>query len=217
MNNVLTFECGPVATNCYLVGDDATKRALLIDAPKDCISPVMETLTARGWQLTEILLTHTHWDHTADCFELQTRTGANVIVHEADVYRLIEPMNHTVWPLPFTIPAVSDFETLSGGRGRLHVLRGAGTLDWFHTPGHTEGGVCFLDGPRDVVYVGDTLFAGSIGRTDLPGGDMDTLCHSIREALFLLPELTTVFPGHGPTTTIGVEKMTNPFVGLHTS
>lgn len=217
MNNILSFECGPVATNCYLVGDEVTKRAFLVDAPKDCALLVLDALANRGWKLTEILLTHTHWDHTADCHEIQSATGAKVVVHQADVYRLTEPMSHTIWPLPFVIPAVNEFETMSGISGVLDVLGGTESINWIHTPGHTEGGVCFVDEPRHVVYAGDTLFAGSIGRTDLPGGDMTTLCNSIHDALFCLPDQTTVFPGHGPTTTIGVEKKTNPFVGQHAS
>ncbi|MBM4179168.1 MAG: MBL fold metallo-hydrolase [Ignavibacteria bacterium] len=214
MYSILAFECGPVATNCYLVGDTDAKLAFLVDAPKESLSIVLDTLASRGWKLTEILLTHTHWDHTADCHELQLATGARVVVHAEDVYRLTDPMKHTIWPLPFTIQAVTDFETISGTEGHLHVLGEAGKIKWVHTPGHTEGGVCFIDELHSVVYAGDTLFAGSIGRTDLPGGDMKTLCDSIHQVLFCLPDPTTVFPGHGPITTIGDEKISNPFVGL---
>lgn len=217
MFSIISFECGPVATNCYLVASEISKRAFLVDAPKDSLDAVSKALAVKGWTLTDILLTHTHWDHTADCFELQTRTGARVVVHKDDVYRLTDPMMHTIWPLPFTIPAVESFETVEGSAGTLSILADTAHITWVHTPGHTEGGICFLDTSAGIAYVGDTLFAGSIGRTDLPGGDMDTLCRSIREALFCLPEQTTVLPGHGPTTTIGVEKLTNPFVGLHTS
>jgi glyoxylase-like metal-dependent hydrolase (beta-lactamase superfamily II) len=126
-------------------------------------------------------------------------------------------MAHTIWPLPFVIPAVHEFEAINGSSGSLSILRKTATLDWVHTPGHTEGGICLLDRPRQVAYVGDTLFAGSIGRTDLPGGDMETLCASIKQELFCLPDATAVLPGHGPTTTIGSEKLMNPFVGVHTS
>lgn len=217
MNKILSFECGPVATNCYLVGDESTGLAFLIDAPKDCLQPVSSSLQEHGWKLSDILLTHTHWDHTADCFELQAATGARVVVHEADVYRLTDPMAHTIWPLPFTIPAVETFESISGAGGSLPVFEGTATLRWVHTPGHTEGGICLLDETHQKAYVGDTLFAGSIGRTDLPGGNMDELCRSIKEQLFCLTDSYTVFPGHGPVTTIGAERFMNPFVGLHAS
>jgi glyoxylase-like metal-dependent hydrolase (beta-lactamase superfamily II) len=217
MNKILTFECGPVATNCYLVGSDETSLAFLIDAPKDCIAPVLAALELNGWTLVDILLTHTHWDHTADCAHLQSRTGARVVVHIDDVYRLTDPMTHTIWPLPFTIPPVTVFETLTGTGGTLEILNGTASIVWVHTPGHTEGGVCFLDERQHRAYVGDTLFAGSIGRADLPGGDMETLCTSIKQELFCLPDEVIVYPGHGPVTTIGDEKQFNPFVGLHAS
>lgn len=217
MFNVLTFECGPVATNCYLVGDDVSGLAFLVDAPKDSLRCVTEALTERGWKLSDILLTHTHWDHTADCLELQRTSDARVVVHVADVYRLTDPMAHTIWPLPFTIPAVQTFETIEGLSGMLTILAGTATIAWVHTPGHTEGGICFLDTTNELAYVGDTLFAGSIGRTDLPGGNMEELCQSIKEQLFCFADTYTIFPGHGPTSTIGAERLMNPFVGLNAS
>jgi glyoxylase-like metal-dependent hydrolase (beta-lactamase superfamily II) len=109
------------------------------------------------------------------------------------------------------------FETLTGTGGTLEILNGTASIVWVHTPGHTEGGVCFLDERQHRAYVGDTLFAGSIGRADLPGGDMETLCTSIKQELFCLPDEVIVYPGHGPVTTIGDEKQFNPFVGLHAS
>jgi glyoxylase-like metal-dependent hydrolase (beta-lactamase superfamily II) len=217
MNTIVTFECGPLATNCYLVGDDSSKLAFVVDAPKDSYALVLSALAERGWTLTDILLTHTHWDHTADCHELQVSTAARVVVHIDDVYRLTDPMTHTIWPPSFSIPAVHEFEAINGSSGSLSILHNTATIDWVHTPGHTEGSICLLDRPRQVAYVGDTLFAGSIGRADLPGGDMETLCTSIKQELFCLPDEVIVYPGHGPVTTIGDEKQFNPFVGLHAS
>lgn len=214
MNKILSFECGPVATNCYLVGNDATGVAVLIDAPKDCLLPVTKALEEHSWTLTDILLTHTHWDHTADCYDLQKCCGARVFVHELDVYRLKDPMAFTtIMSLSFEIPPVHDFIPVGGPSGSLVIGNGNHTIEWVHTPGHTEGGICFLDRPRGVAFVGDTLFAGSIGRTDLPGGDMDTLCASIRDVLFPLDGETIALPGHGPSTTIEFERLHNPFVG----
>lgn len=217
MNTILTFECGPFATNCYLVGDDVSGLAFLVDTPKDSLRCVTQALAERGWTLTDILLTHTHWDHTADCFELQSATAARVYVHDADVYRLIDPEGTLTWPIPFPMHPVTTFESLTGSGGTLQVRSGTTMLEWVHTPGHTEGGVCFIMETATLTFVGDTLFAGSIGRTDLPGGNMEDLCRSIKQCLFCLPDDYAALPGHGPETTIGAERLSNPFVGLHVS
>lgn len=204
------FECGPVATNCYLVGNPTSKMAYLIDAPYGAWEPVMSTLEREGWALTDILLTHTHWDHTADCAKLQRATQARVTVHEADLYRLTDPMAHTVWPLPFEIEPVLNATLLTNAHDAV-VLSDGTRLEVLHTPGHTEGGICFVDRDTNRVFVGDTIFNGSVGRTDLPGGDMEILIQSIRTSLFPLPAEMVAWPGHGPETTIGQEKVSNPF------
>ncbi|MEY3385626.1 MAG: hypothetical protein RIR53_437 [Bacteroidota bacterium] len=206
------FECGPVATNCYLVGDPATSTAYLVDAPYGAHEPVMRTLREQEWRLTDILLTHTHWDHTADCARIKRETGARVTVHVADLYRLTDPMAHTIWPLPFVIDPVLDAVTIDSTASHVGLASG-GQLDVLHTPGHTEGGICFVDEPNARVFVGDTLFHQSVGRTDLPGGDMETLIESIRTELFKLPDSYVAWPGHGPQTTIGLERTSNPFAG----
>lgn len=206
-----SFECGPAATNCYLLTNG--NSALLIDAPKGCLEPVMETLRGKGLALTDILLTHTHWDHTADCEPLRRLTEARVVVHQADRYRLVDPMGHTIWPLPFEILPVLDVEEITGESGTVQVFGGQAHIRFIHTPGHTEGGVCFIVELEGAAYVGDTLFASSVGRVDLPGGDADTLVSSIRDRLFTLPGTTVIYPGHGPASTIDRERKHNPFVG----
>ncbi|MCO6466070.1 MAG: MBL fold metallo-hydrolase [Bradyrhizobiaceae bacterium] len=209
MVSVQRFECGPVATNAYLVVNTAIHLAFVVDVPKDSASIIIDAAQAAGCKLTDIILTHSHWDHTADCSELVARTGARVSIHSQDAYRLLEPMRHTVWPLPFTIHAVvpdilleHNTEITAAGV-RLRVL---------HTPGHTEGGVCLVDALHERVFVGDTLFAGSVGRTDLPGGNMEVLMDSIHKHLLTLPDQYNVFPGHGLETTIAMERSTNPFL-----
>jgi hydroxyacylglutathione hydrolase len=145
-----------------------------------------------------------------DCAELVRRTGARVSVHPADAYRLLDPMEHTLWPLPFTIEPLVPDRLLEDGQ----TIEPAGVmLSVLHTPGHTEGGLCFVDHEQRRVYAGDTLFAGSVGRTDLPGGDMDILVRSITKKLFELEDDYEVYSGHGPMTTIGRERRSNPFVG----
>lgn len=205
------YESGPVATFAYLVLDDATQDALIIDAPFGSSEVIAAEAQREGVKPSALVLTHTHWDHTGEAAELRRiYPDMQVYVHRDDEYRLIDPMKHTVWPLPFDIEPVradhylKDGDTLSIGSLSFAVI---------HTPGHTEGGICLLSLERGVVFVGDTLFAGSVGRTDLPGGDWETLKGSITSRLMKLPDTIEVYPGHGPTTTIGRERATNPFVG----
>jgi len=197
----------------YLVCDPEIGSAYVIDAPYDCTTQVLDTASTHGCSVRDILLTHTHWDHTADCARLKEATGANVFVHCDDLYRLTDPTKHTIWPLPFVIESVENAKELSGISGIVKLSGGMPPLRFIHTPGHTEGGVCFIDDVHRRVFVGDTLFRGSVGRVDLPGGDMKTLTESIRTKLFALDDDFEVCPGHGPTTTIARERSTNPFVG----
>ncbi|RPI67170.1 MAG: MBL fold metallo-hydrolase [Ignavibacteriae bacterium] len=211
MISVQAFECGPVATMVYLVCNPALGEAFCIDAPPDSSALVLAAAETAGCRITHLLLTHTHWDHTADAAELVRQTGAQVYVHAHDAYRLIDPMRHTIWPLPFTIEPVIPNRYVE--HGERFTVAGV-ELEVIHTPGHTEGGVCFVDHAHRRVFVGDTLFYGSVGRTDLPGGDMQILTTSIKERLFTLPETYSAYPGHGPVTTIGEERRANPFVGI---
>ena len=210
MINVDAFECGPVATMTYLVSNTETGTAFLVDTPPESKNVVLAVCRDKGVKITDILLTHTHWDHTADCAAFVAETGASVTVHADDAYRLDNPMDHTIWPLPFTIESVVPDRLVEHG----DTLLVCGVdLKVLHTPGHTEGGICFLDAAHKRIFAGDTLFNGSVGRSDLPGGDMDTLLNGIRTRLFVLDDDLTVFPGHGPPTTIGKERSSNPFVG----
>lgn len=203
------FECGPVATNGYLLVNPDLAQAVVVDVPYEAAQVFLERAAQLGVTITDILLTHTHWDHTADAAVLVQKTGATVWVHADDVYRLVQPMEHTVWPLPFTIDPVQPDQLVDDGS----TITVAGiSLDVIHTPGHTEGGVCFIDHAMKRVYVGDTLFQGSIGRTDLPGGDFDVLMHSIQTKLYALPADYVAYPGHGGLTSIGEEMQSNPFV-----
>lgn len=210
MTTLDAFECGPVATMTYLVANESAGTAFVIDAPSESVDVLLAVCADKEVRITDILLTHTHWDHTADCATLVEKTGAAVTVHADDAYRLDKPMDHTIWPLPFTIESVTpDHIVAHGDRIKVSGLE----LEVLHTPGHTEGGICFLDEENERVFAGDTLFNGSIGRSDLPGGDMEALVESIRTRLFALGNEITVFPGHGPPTTIGNERRSNPFVG----
>jgi glyoxylase-like metal-dependent hydrolase (beta-lactamase superfamily II) len=203
------LECGPVATNAWVVSNTSTHLGFVVDAPPQSLQRILTTLELRGCKLTDVLLTHSHWDHTVDCAALARITGARVSVHADDVYRLLEPNRHTVWPLPFHIDAVTPNTVFTED---VRITAAGIGLNVTHTPGHTEGGVCFVDEVNRWVFVGDTLFSGSIGRTDLPGGNMEVLLDSIRTSLLSLPDDFVVYPGHGPQTTIADERATNPFL-----
>lgn len=205
------YESGPVATFGYLVIDDATRDAVIIDAPFGASEQMALDAQREGVTPSALLLTHTHWDHVGDAAELRRRfPGMLVYVHRDDEYRLVDPMKHTVWPLPFEVEAVTSDRYLAHGD---RFTLGGITLAVLHTPGHTEGGVCLYSEEHKAIFVGDTLFAGSVGRTDLPGGDWNALRESIASRLLTLPDDIAVYAGHGPTTTIGIERETNPFIG----
>lgn len=211
MKNLTIFplEAGPVATFGYLLCDTDSKTACVIDVPYDSAEAFAAEAQKQGCDITTILLTHSHWDHTADIGKLRSIVRADVYVHQADEYRMIEPMKHTLWQLPFEIQPVNDSKFLE----HHQVMELCGwNFEVVHTPGHTEGGVCFLDKEKKIGFVGDTLFAGSVGRTDLPGGNFEELRNSIQRELLILPDEFVVFPGHGPHTTIGQERRTNPFL-----
>lgn len=206
---VISCESGPVATNSFLVFDKNTGEAVIIDAPLGITEYYNRMITENNLNLTGILLTHTHWDHVADCNKLSKQYNVSVFAHNDDIYRLKEPMKHTVFQLPFEIEAVenpkelNDNDTLDFGGIKFLVI---------HTPGHTEGGVCFLNFENKLIFTGDTIFNESIGRVDLPGGSMELLLNSIRTKIMTLPDDFVIYSGHGPSTTIGREKMFNPFL-----
>lgn len=205
------FEAGPVATYGYLVVSEETNDGAIIDAPLDSADAIAEAAANAGVTPGALILTHTHWDHTGDAAELKRRFPEMLIyVHQNDEYRLIEPMKHTVWNLPFTIEGIHADRYLHHGDT---ITVGGICFQVIHTPGHTEGGICLYDATHKTLFAGDTLFAGSVGRTDLPGGAWETLVASINDRLLTLPDDTRVYPGHGPATTIGEERQSNPFVG----
>jgi len=200
-----TVVVGPLQVNCYVVGCETTGEAIVID-PGDEAEWVAEVVRHRGWTVRRIVNTHAHFDHLGGVRELKELTGAPFALHEAEL-PLVQSFVRQALFFGFRVgdpPEVDDFlaegDEVAFGEVRLKVL---------HTPGHSPGGISLVgDG---VVFVGDELFAGSIGRTDLPGGDYETLINSVRTKLFTLEDDTIVYPGHGPATTIGRERRYNPF------
>ena len=203
---VETYEVGPLENNTYLVVDDAGREAVLVDP-----SMGSETLAARirelGVRLTAVVNTHGHFDHIFHNALFAEEFGAPVLLHEGDLELLRGVESHAAL---FGFRARKGPEPSAFLRPGQTLAVGSGTLRVIHTPGHSPGGVCLVG--EGFVLAGDTLFAQSIGRTDLPGGDFDTLVRSIRRELYTLPDATEVLPGHGPSTLIGYEKRHNPFV-----
>ncbi|MFM8437577.1 MAG: MBL fold metallo-hydrolase [Candidatus Kapaibacterium sp.] len=200
---------GPVDTNAYLIIDEESGIAVAVDTPMGSAAWFIEEARRHDVSIAEIWLTHSHWDHTADCEELRIASGACVRMHVDDEYRLLAPNDHVLFPLPYRFtPSRADFHVHHGD------IVSAGTSPWQvrHVPGHTEGSVCFIHHDERVAIVGDTLFNGSIGRTDLPGGDHRTLIESITRELLTLADDYVVLAGHMGPTTIGDERTGNPFL-----
>jgi len=200
------FVAGHMQANCYIIGCPETGEAAVVDPGGDA-DRILARLKARGLRLRYIILTHGHVDHIAALGEVRDATGAEVLIHAADADMLTDPTRNLSFfmgrRLRFS-PAerlLADGDTIEVGTVRLEVV---------HTPGHTPGGICLKT--DDLVITGDTLFAGSVGRSDFPGGNHRQLIRSIKERLLCLPGHTRVYPGHGPETTIGEEKRYNPFL-----
>ena len=203
-----TFPVGPLECNCTILGDEETREAIVID-PGDEIDRIARRLSALGLKLKQILITHAHIDHVGGALKLKRLTGAPILLNENDLPLLAMMDEQAAW-LGVDTPEVAPPDvSLADGLivGLEHY-----PAQVLHTPGHTQGSVCLHFVPLNMVFAGDTLFAGSIGRTDLPGGDSNQILDSIHTRLLALPDETKVLPGHGPLTTIGVERRRNPFL-----
>ncbi|MDE3149231.1 MAG: MBL fold metallo-hydrolase [Acidobacteriota bacterium] len=205
-----TFAVGPLACNCTVLGDEEAGEAIVID-PGDEVGRIHRLLTQHGLKLKQILVTHAHIDHVGGALKLKRLTGAPIFFNENDLPQLKLMAAQAAWLGVSTPETAPPDEALADG---LRVGLERYPAQVMHTPGHTQGSVCLHFVPLNLVVAGDTLFAGSIGRTDLPGGDFHQIMDSIHSRLLLLPDETKVLPGHGPATTIGEERQSNPFLRL---
>src|SRR6266481_1007041 len=199
---------GPLHCNCSVIGDESTREAMVID-PGDEIGDLLALIRKHNLQVKQIVITHAHIDHVGGAMKLRAATGAPILLNQSD-YALLKMLDVQAAWIGVAAPgkveidhSVSTGETVSAGSHSASVL---------HTPGHTEGSICLYFAADKKLIAGDTLFAGSIGRTDLPGGSFEKILDSLHDRVLALPDETVVVPGHGPLTTIGEERASNPFL-----
>jgi glyoxylase-like metal-dependent hydrolase (beta-lactamase superfamily II) len=207
--DVRMFTVGPVAENCFILRRDGSDRALIVD-PGEEADKLLGAIDALGVTLEGILLTHTHFDHVGAVAPVARATGAEVWVPKLEKPVLADIMSFVPWPGFGPYESWDAEHTLEGGE----KLELAGfEIDVIFTPGHSPGHVSYSIPDEAGLFSGDVLFQGSVGRTDLPGGDWTTLLESIRGLFETLPEETRVYPGHMGLTTLGAERASNPFLG----
>jgi hydroxyacylglutathione hydrolase len=202
------FPVGPLQCNCSIVGDEQTREAMVID-PGDNIEEVLAIVQRHGLTVKQIVITHAHIDHIGGAAKLRRATGAPVLLNANDqaLLKMLDVQATWVGMRP-PEQTVIDASLTTGDK----VSAGSLVAEVLHTPGHTEGSICLYFAAEKKLIAGDTLFAGSIGRTDLPGGSFKKIMGSLLGPVLALPDETIVIPGHGPLTTIGEERETNPFL-----
>jgi hydroxyacylglutathione hydrolase len=199
---------GPLQCNCSVIGDETTHEAMVID-PGDDIDDVLAIIRKHHLQVKQIVITHAHIDHVGVAMKLRAVTGAPILLNQNDQALLKMLDMQAAW-CGMQSPGKVEIDQSIGAADT--VKAGSLVADVIHTPGHTEGSVCLYFAGEKKLIAGDTLFAGSIGRTDLPGGSMEKIISSLHEKVLALPDETVVVPGHGPLTTIGEERESNPFL-----
>jgi glyoxylase-like metal-dependent hydrolase (beta-lactamase superfamily II) len=206
--DVRAFTVGPVAENCYLARNDGADRGLIVD-PGDEPERILEAVGELGMAVEAILITHCHFDHVGAVGPVARETGAPVYCPAIEVPVLADIMSYVPWPGFGPYESYDADETVSGGE---HLSLAGLEIDVVFTPGHSPGHVTYAIPDERALFSGDVLFKGSVGRTDLPGGDWGTLLESIRTLVEGRPEETSVYPGHMGVTTLGAERATNPFL-----
>jgi len=199
---------GPLQCNCSVIGDEISHEAMVID-PGDDIADVLAVIQKHKLKVKQIVITHAHIDHVGGAMKLRAAKGAPILLNHND-YTLLKMLDLQADWIGMQSPgevvidhSLNDQDNVEAGSLIAHVM---------HTPGHTEGSICLYFPAEQKLIAGDTLFAGSIGRTDLPGGSFEKIMRSLHDKLLSLPDETAVVPGHGPPTSIGAERETNPFL-----
>lgn len=199
---------GPLQCNCSVIGDEGTREAMVID-PGDDIAEVLGLVRKHGLTVKQIVVTHAHIDHVGGAMKLRQLAGAPILLNQND-YALLKMLDMQAAWVGMAAPGKVEIDQplVEGEKLRAGGLEAT----VLHTPGHTEGSICLYFSAQQKLIAGDTLFAGSIGRTDLPGGSFEKIMSSLHQRVLALPDETIVVPGHGPLTTIGEERESNPFL-----
>ncbi len=204
------FEDGPIWTIGYLVYDGGTMEGMVIDVPMWSSEKIYRRVRETGVRITKVVATHGHWDHIGEMKKLAALTAAPVYAHRADEWMMRDPNGMVIAPPEPLEPVGIDIAL----EDKMKLQIGKLELEVIHTPGHSAGSVCLYIRDENVLFTGDTLFAGSIGRTDLPTGSMEEISKSISEKIMSLPAIVRIFPGHGPESTLMKEKAYNQFVQM---
>lgn len=199
---------GPLQCNCSIIGDEATHEAMVID-PGDDIEDILAIINQHKLKVKQIVITHAHIDHVGGAMKLRAQTGAPILLNQNDL-ALLKMLDVQASWVGMRPPGAVEIEADLKHDQRLEA--GSLLANVLHTPGHTEGSVCLYFPAEKLLIAGDTLFARSIGRTDLPGGSFEKIIRSLHDRVLALPDETVVIPGHGPMTTIGEEREENPFL-----
>jgi hydroxyacylglutathione hydrolase len=202
------FPIGPLACNCSILADETTRKATVIDPGED-VDTILAILAKHNLSVEQIIVTHAHIDHVGGAARLKRVTGAPIYMNQHDL-PLLKLMDMQAGWLGVAAPEVVNPDVDASDLLAMRIAEEPAQV--LHTPGHTEGSICLHLPASQLLLAGDTLFAGSIGRTDLPGGDLKKILRSLKERLLALPDDTRVIPGHGAQTSIGQERDTNPFL-----
>jgi hydroxyacylglutathione hydrolase len=199
---------GPLQCNCSIIGDETSREAMVID-PGDDIADILAIIEKHKLKVRQIVITHAHIDHVGGAMKLRAATGAPILLNQND-YTLLKMLDVQADWIGMQSPGKVEIDHSLGEKDSVQA--GSLLANVIQTPGHTEGSICLYFPAERTLIAGDTLFAGSIGRTDLPGGSFDKIMRSLHDKVLALPDETTVVPGHGPLTTIGAEREENPFL-----